>query len=403
MAKQGANQLSIKTDNKLLVLQTIQKKGPISRADLAEITGLTKAAITNITTDLLKENCIRETGSASTPLGRRPILLDINPGYCSILGLYLARDFYTVILTDFSGKILAKTTNRFDGPETQSMMLKAVTSATNKLLRNQSPPVLGMGITTIGPLDSIGGMILAPKDFHGWHDIPIVQILQDTFNIPVFLENDCNASILAEKLLGKFRDENNMVYLGVENGVGSGVIIDGKLYKGDEGYGVELGHTTVDINGPPCTCGNTGCLENYLKLPHIVKQVKIALELGASSSILQGDISWEIIIEAARLKDEVSLKAIDHILRYLTVAVVNAINIFDPSVVILGHNLVLAKDLILPKLKQTVKNFYLTRNYKQVRIECSSFLNHGPIFGAVALVLDKLYSGKIDFMLKKQP
>ncbi|MGI6112961.1 MAG: ROK family protein, partial [Mahellales bacterium] len=205
---------------------------------------------------------------------------------------------------------------------------------------------------------------------------------------------------LAEKMLGRFKDEDNMVYLGVENGVGSGVIIDGKLYKGDGGYGVELGHTTVDIDGPICTCGNKGCLENYLKLPYVINQVETALKLGANS-ILKDDVTWESIIKAARLKDEVCVMAMGHIIRYLTVAVVNAVNIFDPSVIILGHNLVLARELILPGLQERVKNLYLARAYKRVRIECCSFLNHGPIIGSVALVLDKFYSGKIDFMMRK--
>ncbi len=258
----------------------------------------------------------------------------------------------------------------------------------NTILSSQGNKILGIGVTSLGPLDTSKRLILSPVSFHNWHDIAIGDTLSSILKLPVWLENDCKASTLAERMLGKCLNKDDFVYIGIENGVGCGVFINGQLYHGSDGFATELGHTTVDINGEQCACGNVGCLELYLSLPRIVEKVNNAVKLGACKT-LNDTLTWHDLVDLARQGEKLCTNAIEQTIPLLSVAAVNAINIFDPSVIILGHDLVLAEDLIVNKLRSNVNAMFLARNNKKVDIEVSAFKNEAPIMGAIALVLDR--------------
>lgn len=388
MSMKGSNQDSNKADNKRLVLQILQREA-VSRTSLAELTGLTKATITNIVNELKDENLVVETGSVDTHCGRKPVLIELNSKAYSVAGIYIARDFFHIVTTDFKGKIKTQHRHPINPGETSEQTIESIKKSLWTDIHSLDSPLLGIGITTVGALDPERQTVLEPSDFPGWVNVSITDIFEKEFNVPVFLENDCNASALAEKLLGSFKGEDQLVYLGVENGVGAGVIINGCLYKGNDGFGTEIGHITVNVNGERCSCGNIGCLELYLTLPRIVKRVRD--QLGKVNNEASGGVDWDFILQSARNGDQACLSALKSMIPYLTAAVVNAANLYDPSVIILGHDLILGADLLLEPVKRSFSERFFSRKYKDIKICPSSFGNFSPVIGSIAIVLDNFF------------
>lgn len=397
--KNASNLSTIKSNNRSLILRVLNSLGQTSRAELARITGLTKMAVTNIVNDLLSEKIIYETGVMTSSNGRKPILLTLSPGARLAAGLYISRDFVYANVVDLSGNILGEARHYFELEETEQSFLACVLNCMESLMSVPGidfSKVLGIGIASIGPLDTCLGLILDPPNFRGLKSIPIVEALKGKYGLYTVLENDMNASATAEKLFGKGKNISDFIYVGVTNGIGSGIVLGNNLFRGRNGFAGEIGHTTIDINGEKCPCGNFGCLELYASISNTVNQVKSAISLGSKGKPPSRDIlSWRDIVDSARAGDELCLKAVDRLVYYLSIGLVNIINTFDPETIFLGHDIALAGELVLEPLNNIINRQAFSRTAKQVKIELSSFKDYAPCIGAPALILEKFFNGDI--------
>lgn len=396
----GSNLATLKSNNKSLVLRVLNTFGQTSRSELSKITGLTKTTITNIVNELLESGLIYETGVMNSSSGRKPVLLNLLKDALYSAGLYISRDFVYSNIINLKGEVTGESSFAFDMTESDAAFTSVVCKCLDSTISKSGVDInkiIGVGIASIGPLDIRKGIILDPPNFRGLKSIPIVSIIKERFKLTAFLDNDMNASAIAESIFGNGKNFSNLVYIGVTNGLGAGIIINNSLFRGSDGFAGEIGHTTVDIHGDICPCGNMGCLEIYTSIPATIKQIRSSIELGADSSLSNNtSISWPDIVDAASKGDEVCLKAFEKLVYYLSVGLVNTINTFDPEIIFIGHEIALAGDLIVKPLRDIVNRNIFFRNNKSVKIELSSFRDHAPHIGSASIVLDKVFNGEIE-------
>ena len=401
----GSNQKSTKLLNRALVLKIICTGTNVSRIDISRQTGLSKMSITNIVGELQDEGLVVEQAGqppagkngSKASIGRRPVYLAPDTENHFALGLYISRDNAVASLANLKCELIKEKRCSFDFEESETSFtdkIKALVHSTLDEVIASGRKIMGIGVASIGPLDIRHGIILEPPNFHKLKSIPIKRILEYEFGCPVYTDNDMNAAALAEKLYGKAKDIGNFIYLGVTNGIGAGIIADNSLFAGEMGFSGEIGHTTINYEGPKCACGNTGCLELYASIPEIVSQAENSISLGMESALAKlVRIEWKDIVEYAKSGDKLSLNLIDRLCLYISIGLVNLINLFDPHIIYLGHDIALAGSLVTEKLGAYLKDKALSSRYKNVPVEISAFGDRAPVAGSVAIALDKLFSG----------
>jgi len=247
--------------------------------------------------------------------------------------------------------------------------------------------VRAIGIASPGPLDPHTGTILATPNIPEWQNFPLTARLSEHFNVPAFLDNDANMAGLAEWQFGAGRGHENIVYLTISTGIGGGVITQGCLLQGFRGMGAELGHMTIDPNGPLCGCGQRGHIESFSSGPSIARYVKEELLAGKRSS-LQGEaeITAAQIADAARAGDALAISAFERAGYYLGIAVANFLAIFDPSVLIFGGGVSQVGDLLFKPFEESLRKHTFHPHYlDNLVITRAALGDDAGLLGALAL------------------
>ena len=398
ITERGSNHRSTKIYNRLMVLKMICTQPNITRVDIAKTTGLSKMSVTNIVNDLIIDGYASDNASEikNNSIGRNPISLEPNLKIYRAIGLYISRDFAIATVTNLKCEVLFETRCEFTSDESKHSFIEKIKSQIQECIGSEKAhgtKILGIGVSCIGPLDIKNGIILDPPNFHHINEIRIKEILEEAFGYTVDIDNDMNASALAEKLYGRGRDFQNFIYLGVTNGIGAGIIANNILFEGATGFSGEVGHMTINFEGPKCACGNTGCLELYAGITQIVKQAAESVSLGFGTSLSEKDkIVWRDIVNSAADGDEFSLSLIDKLSFYISIGIVSLVNLYDPQIIFLGHDIALAGRQVTDKLAQYIKGKALNSRYKDVPVEISSFFERAPVIGSSAIVLNKLFT-----------
>lgn len=252
------------------------------------------------------------------------------------------------------------------------------------------------GVGCGGPLDPHTGVIKEPPNLPGWIDVPLVQRLHDALGVPVFLDNDANAAALGEHHFGAGRGVANMVYLTISTGVGGGIIIDNRLYQGVNGNAGEIGHMSVDYKGRPCNCGSRGCLEAYASGTNIAARAREAV-LAGRPSVLAGNpekITGETVFEAILQGDEVALQVWDETLEILGAGIASVINIFNPSLVVLGGGITNFGDLLFQPLRRIALSRAMGPLAQVVEIVPAQLGGQVGVLGAAAVALQNVASDR---------
>ena len=386
----GINNTHLKNRNRGLALQMIATEFPLSRIDISRRTGLTKMAVTNIVNEMIDEGFVVEKETAETfTVGRNPVILDISDTSPYAIGLYISRSQVSVIATNLKLNLCYQESTDLMN-ETSETLIEKLYTLTDRAIayQKQNNPYtypLGIGISAIGPLDSAKGYILNPRQFFNIHDLPIVSLIQNRYNIPVFLENDMNAAALAEKLFGSGKPYSNFIYMGITNGIGSGIITDGKLYQGTSGFVGEIGHISIKYDGELCDCGSRGCLELYANMPVILQKLR---EITQDYSILPQDFERLSKLDNCR-------KILDDMTDKLSIALTNAVNLFDPECIIIGHEGYYLPNKYLIKMQEYIQTHILSSGYKVIPVVASSFRDKAALYGSACTVLQKLFEGHV--------
>ena len=249
----------------------------------------------------------------------------------------------------------------------------------------QETDVCGIGVAVIGPVDLNRGILLNPPNFHSLREIPIRDWLETAFSIPVFLDNDMNASAVAELLFGHGKGLRSFVYVGVTNGIGAGIILDGRPFRGHGGFAGEFGHTSIAVDGPVCACGNTGCLELYASIPALVARIGADARSNGHAGTPP---AWEGIAAALQAGNAWFLPQVQAACRCLSAGIVSLVNLFDPQAVFLGHELALAGETVRQEILEAVHQRVLAPQHQSLPILYSAFGPRAPLHGGAALVFD---------------
>ena len=242
-----------------------------------------------------------------------------------------------------------------------------------------------IGIASPGPLDPHIGILLAPPNNPEWHNFPLAAKLTDHFGVKVFLENDANLAGLAEYRFGAGVGHKDLIYITVSTGVGGGVIVDGKLLQGFHGMAAELGHTTIDPEGPLCSCGHKGHLEAYSSGTAIAKYVLDEIEAGAKSNLSRDNLTAKFIKEAADAGDELSIKAFERAGEYLGIGVSTFLHIFNPSIIIFGGGVSRAGNLLFDAFHESLKQHVFHPRYlEDLEIATAKLGDDSGLLGARA-------------------
>lgn len=383
--RQGINHADLKSRNRGLVLQAIACGERASRIDIARRIGLTKMTVTNIVAEWMAEGVVEERETAgNAAVGRNPVRLDLAPGAPRGLGVYLSRRAVTVIVADL----------KLDVAYRQSLALSDETAAslTDKLgrladgalawkkARLPDAPLAGIGVSAIGPMDAKEGVLLHPTEFFGIRQFPVASFLRERYGLPVIVNNDMNAAALAEKLYGRGRRFDNFLYLGISNGIGSGIVSGGRLYQDNSGFVGEIGHMSIDYNGPLCSCGNRGCLEVYANMPVIRQRLREACPDRTPLDAEESEAGREVL---ADVSDK------------LAIALVNVGNLLDPQCVLIGHEGARLPGWCLQRIQDTVNARLLAAGSKHILVLRSTFGEDAPLLGSVCCIWQELFAGHL--------
>jgi glucokinase len=256
--------------------------------------------------------------------------------------------------------------------------------------------VAGIGIGAPGPLDPTTGTVLEAPNLPGWVNVPLRNLVSAHFGKPTFLGNDANVAGLAEAIYGAARGVKDMIYLTISTGIGSGMIIDGRMLLGARGLAAEAGHTIIKPDGPKCGCGNRGCLESFASGPAITRDVVGRLKAGKSSKILKlvgGDLSKvdaRIINEAAGAGDKLAVNAFRRAGRYLGLGITNLLHLFNPRMVVLGGSVTKAGALLFDPMWEVLRAKVMPGYLEGLSIVPAALGDDVGLLGALALTTTEL-------------
>ena len=350
MSKAARNAGYTKEYNRKLFLRLL-RNGPLSRAEIARQMGLTRAAASLIADELLQEGRIQELApTGPSQLGRTPVPLMLQKDAAYAVGIYLNRSVCTIGLVNLRGDVLHRESLDLGGQP-----LRPLVERLSSILAQANLPadrLIGIGISAPGPLDGESGRILNPPHFSLWHQTDIGPALEEALSVPVYLEND--ASCLARYHLGKpeAQGSENFLLLLADGGLGSGLITHGKVLKGARYFTGELGHISINYQGPECACGNRGCLEHYASIPNLLQGTPYK--------------TWQQVVNALPEAEAVRLVAKEA--EYLAVGITTMTNLVSIDTVLLAGDLLCSASHLGPALEAQVNQRIMRRDILPIRV-----------------------------------
>ena len=332
IAKSGTNLEHAHLLNQRVVLDTVRLNEPVSRVEIARLTALSNQTVFNITDRLLRIGLIQDFGRKTAQRGQPAKLFEINPDAAFSIGIHFERDHIAAVLADFKGTIRART-YRARYLSTPEEGLKQGLSSIRELQRkNGRRRIWGLGIASPGPVDSRNGKVMHAPNFPGWEQVNIRDYFREKTGLRVVVDNDATAAAIGESWYGTARALSNFFYIYVGVGVGGGIFVNGRPYRGFRGSSGEVGHFIVDRSkkAKPCGCGKRGCLEAYLSLTSLRQRL---VEAG----IYQTELADLVALFEER--DKTLMAWLETAALHLSGMIGNLQLLFDPETFVVGGHL----------------------------------------------------------------
>ncbi|MBV9278890.1 MAG: ROK family transcriptional regulator [Chloroflexi bacterium] len=377
--------------NRAIVLNLVRGDPSLSRSSIARLTGLSPGTVGAIVDRLVQEGFVREEGAAVTgAVGRRPQRLAFVPSARVAVGIAIDILEVRAALVDLGGEVRSEQRAAVPEGATAAAVLDIATQLAQRALRHApAQHVLGIGMAVPGIVSWPRGVNLFSPNF-GWRNLPVREPMEQSLKHAVFVDNEVRAVALAEHQFGVARGARNAVILDAGYGLGGAVIIDGMLYRGAHGGAGEMGHNTAVPDGPLCSCGNHGCFEVFGSSHGLISRAKEALAAGRPSSLAglrRNDLTVGDIVEVARSGDELARELIDSAARYLGIAVANAIDNWDPELVVLSGQIIQEGGSLFDDLLVTQHRSVLESARTRVRIARASLGANAKVVGAAYMVV----------------
>jgi predicted NBD/HSP70 family sugar kinase len=392
----GINQDVTQEMNRSLLLKSLRREGVCSRAHLASLTGLKQATVTNIMKDFLNWGIVKEVGFLNGSKGRRSIGVSINPDGYRVIGVRLARKHYSVGLFDLTGKQIVKERVDFE-PEKQpgaEEILNQIVGRMRLLIQQYGKDsVLAAGLAVPGPFIAKKSRIALITGADIWKDIELKAFFEREMDIPVFLEHNANAGAYAHMWdLKEAYHDDILVYIAAGQGIGAGIVMNGRIYEGALGTSGEIGHMTIDRNGKPCACGNRGCLERYASSLELVKTV-----YGERAG-MEG-CNFEDLEKQIRSGDTAYTEHYRRACESLGVGIINIVNVINPDRIIIGDDMARPNPELMEKtVRETVQKGILPDVFDELTLSISAYQGDPILTGAAIVAIDRVFDSPGQFI-----
>lgn len=376
---QAARLNTIRDINRQIVLNYVREREPISRAEIARETELQRSTISAIVEDLTREGLVEEVGIGESTGGRRPTLLKLRAAGPIAVGISLTPTCTTIATSDLAGRVLDQQEFLTDPDHSLNRVIEVV----RELSARYQGSIEGVGISLPGLVDpSTGTALYIP--YFPWRDLPVSEIISSAVGLPVVIDNDANAVALAELWFGRPEVNNarDFILVLVAEGVGTGIIFDGQVYRGQRGAAGEFGHMVIGAHAPvPCSCGSDDCWEAFSS-----ERAAIARYRKMAQIANETQISFKDVVDRALGGEEHARVALVETARYLGVGISNLIIGFSPEAVVVGGEIARAWELIESALTEAIEHS-VRRGLPSARILPSTLGDSPTLRGALSLVL----------------
>lgn len=401
--------VDLRSINRQIVLRCLYFDGPMSRLEVSQHSTLSVATVTNLVTELLKEEIVIETGQVESEGGRPRTILAVNPDYGCFVGVDLGETHVQLDLFDLT--LRRKNTVRslvLPGENSPQDYVDRIVNGLDELLSRAGvipEDVLGMGIGLPGMVERSGARTVS-SPLWKWQNVAFGELLEAKLSVPIFLDNGAKAMTLAELWFGAGRGHKNLITILLGTGIGSGIITEGALYRGPTNSAGELGHTIIILDGRPCRCGSYGCIEAYAGAPGIITTLR---EIAPDSPLLHADGKSDnqltVLNNLARGVGEGFPEALEtlHVTaRYLGASIASLVNLFNPEIIVVGGWAGLQiGEAMLPDLREFLHRYALPMSREVVQIELSQLGQTAICMGAACLSLEQFLSGDIRALRKE--
>ncbi|GIP40817.1 transcriptional regulator [Paenibacillus sp. J31TS4] len=393
-----ARQPDIKQANKVRILHAIRETGETTQPELGRKLGLSRPTVSALVEELVAEGYIQFSGvGVSTDQGgKRPKLVAFHARGGGIVALHFNQYAIRGALLDLSAGVLEELRTEVLEEDSRDAIMIKLREAAGELLRKAKRlglPVKGIGAGCPGLVETGTGTARTAMNVQAIHDIRVGEVLREAFGLPVWVDNECRNLVLAEKMFGEGRDAGTFISLMTDYGIGAGIMIDDRLMRGkDDSFG-EIGHTTVQMDGLPCTCGNRGCWERYASSNALIERVRSRLPAARLRELERdGELTIGRIGEAVRQGDPLIRElAVEELGGYLAVGIANLVNAINPERVILHGELLNLGDELTDVVNREVQRRALPIPRERVRVLRSGLGPKANLIGSGALVLKELF------------
>lgn len=362
-----------KRKNQELVFKTIKEKGPISLPGICYLVNLSRPTVEKIVDEYTKNGLVQNNGVASSNGGRKPALVKLNPKAGFFIGIDFEIPHLNIVLVDLEMNLIHKRIRHISYSTFPSKIIKGLEEDIKEMIKKiDGEELMGISIGLPGLVDVNRGVSVIIERLKEWKDILIVDIIQEEFDVPVYVDNDVNMMALAEKEFGIGKGVPNMIYIALRSGIGSSIFINHQLYRGNYGNAGLLGHIKIERKGPLCQCGSRGCLELIAGEKSIIQQAK---DSGKNVSAIE-------VLKKAKSGEQWALKIVEEIGEYLGIAVSNLVKIFDIQFIVIGDKAIEGGQPLLDTIRKYAAQNLTPLHRKGLEINFAKIRNYPAALGA---------------------
>jgi glucokinase-like ROK family protein len=352
----------IKQINHSIALNLIKSRGPLSRTDIARLSGLSPSTVSGLADRLLASGFIQEVGAGASTGGRPRILLKLNPHAGFVVGLKLTERSIISALADLEANVLHDRLTPVQGMEDPQAAIAAISRAIEEVLNAADVPrarIMGIGIGLAGIIDSHTG-VCTYSPILKWRQVELVRPLEERFRLPVYIDNDVNTLTIAEQWFGHGHGVEHFLVVTIGRGVGMGAVVNGQTYRGASGGAGEFGHITLQEDGPLCGCGKRGCLEALVADYALARMVREAVEAGKATALAHAvegtePLTIASVADAAQDGDAVALDIVARAGRALGLGLSYLVNLFNPQLIMLSGEGARAGEALIGPARETMR------------------------------------------------
>lgn len=390
-ATKGKNLENIQQMNRTLVLKLLQQNKICARSELSKQSGLKQATITNIINDFIAWGIVEEIGFLEGMRGRRSIAVTLERKRHCVAAVRISRRYFMVGLVDFLGEEVSKPYKENVSGQAPEMIIAKIKRTIKRVIAENDKIISAIGVAVPGPYFYKEGEIGIITDAPGWEKVSIKKELEQDFSIPVVVDHDANAGVLAECSFRETKFSNDtIIYLAVGQGIGAGISYHGRIIRGSLGIAGEVGHASINANGIKCECGNRGCLTLYASSRAFMEQAERERSSGKKTMLKEG-FTLDELIEATVERDKMAYSVFKKIVYYLSVGIINIIYIYNPHTLIIGDEMAAIGPLLIDEIMQNVDKLKSKRIAENVNVRLSSFQPDPAYIGASAVAIDHLF------------